>query len=210
MIKKNLKTMIITSIIILAPIIAGVILWDKLPDQIATHFSSNGTPDGWSPKEFAVFGMPIFLLVVHWCCIAFTSVDPKKQNISDKVIILMMWLCPIISILGCGSTYLYELNHGFNSVPIAIGFVGCLFLVMGNYMPKMKQSYIIGIKIPWTLNSEENWNRTHRLAGRVFMLAGAITIIAGFLQMFTFVIISLFVAALIPTLYSFVLYKKGI
>ena len=210
MIKKNLKTMILTSVIILAPIVVGLILWDRLPAQMATHFDANGVADDWSPKEFAVFGLPLLLLAVHWFCMAFTSVDPKKQNFSDKIITLMMWLCPVISIAGNGATYLYALDNTVNTVPMALLLVGCIFLVIGNYMPKMKQSYTIGIKIPWALNSEENWNRTHRLGGRTFMLAGILTIIAGFMQLFWLVPVALIIAAFIPVIYSFVLYKKGI
>lgn len=210
MIKKNLKTMIFTSVIILAPIVVGLLLWDKLPAQMATHFDANGVADDWSPKEFAVFGLPLLLLAVHWFCMAFTSVDPKKQNFSDKIITLMMWLCPVISIAGNGATYLYALDNTVNTVPMAVLLVGCIFLVIGNYMPKMKQSYTIGIKIPWALNSEENWNRTHRLGGYTFMLAGVLTIIAGFMQMFWLVPVALIIAAFIPVIYSFVLYKKGI
>lgn len=210
MIKKNLKTMILTSIIIVAPIVVGLILWDKLPAQMATHFDANGVADDWAPKEFAVFGLPLLLLVVHWFCMAFTSVDPKKQNFSDKIIILMMWLCPVVSIAGNGATYLYALDNTVNTVPMAVVLVGCVFLVIGNYMPKMKQSYTIGIKIPWALNSEDNWNRTHRLGGYTFMLAGVITIIAGFLQQFWLVPVALIIAAVLPMVYSFVLYKKGI
>ena len=148
--------------------------------------------------------------IAHWFCMAFTSVDPKKQNFSDKIITLMMWLCPAISIAGNGATYLYALDNTVNTVPMALLLVGSMFLVIGNYMPKMKQSYTIGIKIPWALNSEENWNRTHRLGGRTFMLAGILTIIAGFMQLFWLVPVALIIAAFIPMIYSFVLYKKGI
>ena len=210
MIKKNLKTMILTSVIILAPIVVGLILWDKLPAQMATHFDANGVADDWSPKEFAVFGLPLLLLAVHWFCMAFTSVDPKKQNFSDKIISLLMWLCPVISIAGNGATYLYALDNTVNTVPMALLLVGCIFLVIGNYMPKMKQSYTIGIKIPWALNSEENWNRTHRLGGYTFMVAGVITIIAGFTQQLWLVPVALIIAAILPMIYSFVLYKKGV
>lgn len=210
MIKKNLKTMILTSIVILAPILVGVILWDKLPAEMATHFDENGVADGWSPKEWAVVGLPLFLLAVHWFCVAFTSVDPKKNNISDKVLLLIMWLCPVVSIVGNGATYLYELDNTVNITPLAMMLVGCVFMVIGNYMPKMKQSYTIGIKVPWALNSEENWNRTHRLGGYMYMLAGVVIIIGGFIQQFWLVPVAIAIAALIPTAYSFVLYKKGI
>lgn len=210
MIKKNLKTMMLTSVIILVPIVIGLLLWDKLPAQIATHFDSNGVADGWSPKGFAVFGMPIFLLIVHWFCMAFTSVDPKNQNFSDKVITLVMWICPVVSIVGNGATYLYALDNSVNTVPIAMMLLGCAFIVIGNYMPKMKQSYTIGIKVPWALNSEENWNRTHRLAGYMYMLAGVVTIVGGFVEKFWLGLIALLIVSLVPTVYSFILYKKGI
>lgn len=210
MIKKNLKTMIITSIIILLPIVVGLILWDKLPAEMATHFDSNGKADDWSPKWIAVFGMPLFLLVVHWFCVAFTSVDPKRQNFSDKIIILMMWLCPVVSIVGNGATYLYAFDNTVNTTPMAMMLLGCVFLVIGNYMPKMKQSYTIGIKIPWALNSEENWNLTHRFGGYMFMLGGIVVIIAGFIQQFWLVPVAFVLMAFVPMAYSFILYKKGI
>ena len=210
MIKKNFKTMILTSIVILAPILVGVILWDKLPAEMATHFNENGVADGWSSKEWAVVGLPLFLLAVHWFCVAFTSVDPKKNNFSDKVILLVMWLCPVVSIVGNGATYLYAFDNTVNTVPMAMMLLGCLLLVVGNYMPKMKQSYTIGIKVPWALNSEENWNRTHRLGGYMYMLAGVVVIVAGFIQQFWLVPVALIIVAVIPTAYSFILYKKGI
>ena len=210
MIKKNLKTMIITSMIILAPIIVGLILWDKLPAEMATHFDSNGQANGWSSKGLAVFGMPLFLLAVHWFCVAFTSVDPKRQNISDKVFVLIMWLCPIVSIVGNGATYLYALDNTVNTTPMGIMLIGCVLIVIGNYMPKMKQSYTIGIKIPWALNSEENWNRTHRLGGYMYILGGVIILVGGFIQQFWLVPVALVLVVLVPVAYSFVLYKKGI
>ena len=210
MIKKNLKTMIITSMIILAPIIVGLILWDKLPAEMATHFDSNRQANGWSSKGLAVFGMPLFLLAVHWFCVAFTSVDPKKQNISDKVFVLIMWLCPIVSIVGNGATYLYALDNTVNTTPMGIMLIGCVLIVIGNYMPKMKQSYTIGIKIPWALNSEENWNRTHRLGGYMYILGGVIILVGGFIQQFWLVPVALVLVVLVPVAYSFILYKKGI
>ena len=210
MIKKNLKTMIITSIIILAPIVAGLLLWDQLPAEIATHFGSDGEPDGWSSKEFAVIGLPLFLLAVHWFCAAFTGVDPKKENISNKMMTLVLWICPVIAIVGDGSMYLYALNNSINTTIIGVILVGCLLLVLGNYMPKMKQSYTLGIKLPWTLNSEENWNRTHRLAGWITMLAGVIVLIGGFTEQFWTVFVAIALVAVVPAFYSYVLYKKGI
>ena len=210
MIKKNLKTMIITSIIILAPIVVGLLMWDKLPAEMATHFGENGEPNGWSSKPFAVIGMPLFLLAVHWFCAFFTGVDPKKQNISNKMMTLVLWICPVVSIFGCGSTYMYALDNSINTTSIGVLLVGCVFLVVGNYMPKMKQSYTLGIKLPWTLNSEENWNRTHRFAGGIWMAAGVLVLIGGFMEQFWVIFVAIILAAVIPSVYSYLLFKKGI
>ena len=202
--------MIITSIIILAPIVVGLLLWDKLPAEMATHFGENGEPNGWSSKEFAVFGMPLFLLAVHWFCAFFAGVDPKKENISNKMMTLVLWICPVVAIFGCGSTYMYALDNSINTTIMGVLLVGCMFLVVGNYMPKVKQSYTLGIKLPWTLNSEENWNRTHRFAGGIWMAAGVLVIIGGFAEVFWVVLVAIVVAVLVPTVYSYMLYKKGV
>ena len=210
MIKKNLKTMIITSIIILLPILAGLVLWNQLPAQIATHFGSNGAPNGWSSKGFAVFGIPLILLVVHWLCVAFTGTDPKNQNISDKMITLVLWICPVMSIACNASMYMYTLDSSINTTKFGMLLMGCIFIVIGNYMPKMKQSYTIGIKLPWTLSSEENWYRTHRFAGYTFMLGGVFVIVAGFMQLMWVAFVALLVMSGLPMVYSYILYKKGI
>jgi uncharacterized membrane protein len=89
-------------------------------------------------------------------------------------------------------------------------FMGALFIVLGVYLPKCKQNYTVGIKLPWTLNDEENWNKTHRLAGWVWMLGGIGTIISGAFDLFLLSIPFIAAMVVIPTIYSFVLYKKGI
>lgn len=210
MIKKNLKMMIITSIVILAPIVVGLLLWDQLPEQMATHFNSNGVPDGWSSKKFTVFGLPLILLAVHWFCVAVTGADPKNKNISDKMMTLILWICPVVSLVGDGFTYMYALDNSVNTTKFAMLFMGCLFLVIGNYMPKMKQSYTLGIKLPWTLNSEENWYRTHRFAGYTFMIGGIMMMASSFMELNWFVFFALFVMVGLPTVYSYWLYRKGI
>ena len=210
MLKKNLKTMIITSIVILLPIVFGLIMWDKLPTEMATHFDRNGEADGWSSKSFAIIGLPLFLLMVHWLCVAITAADPKKQNITNKMVTLISWICPTVSIFGCGATYLYAFDNSINTTKMGLLLLGCIFLVIGNYMPKMKQNYSLGLKVPWTLHSEENWNRTHRMGGYVFMISGIVMFIAAFSELFWLIVVALAVSAFLPMIYSFILYKRGI
>lgn len=208
MIKKNLPKLIITSLIILIPIVIGLILWDKLPDQVPMHWNAQGEVDSYGTKFQAVFLMPLVLVAFHWICILGTSLDPKKQNINDKMVTLVLWIIPIISLLCNSMMYATALGHKVNVEIIMPLFMGALFVVIGNYMPKCKQSYTVGIKLPWTLDNEENWNKTHRLAGFLWVISGVIIMATAFLGAFWLFFIVLIPMVVIPFVYSYLLYKK--
>lgn len=208
MIKKNLRLLITTSVIILLPIVAGLILWNRLPAEIPVHFNAQGVADGYSSKSFAVFGMPLFLLAVHWLCTFVTTLDPKNKNITKKSFDLVLWICPALSLFVNGIIYAYALN-----VPISIStaftlFFGALFVVIGNYMPKCKQNYSIGIKISWALNSEKNWNYTHRLAGKVWVAGGLFIIATSFLNWVWLFTAATVIMIIIPVVGSYLYHKK--
>ncbi len=208
MIKKNLKTLILTSVIILLPILAGLLLWNKLPDEIATHFNTQGIADGFSSKAFSVFGLPLFLLAVHWVCTVITSTDPKKQNISGKPLKLVFWICPLISVLVSGIIYASALEIELNIIMIMSAFFGILFIIIGNYMPKCKPNYSIGIKIPWTLNSEDNWIYTHRLAGKLWVIGGVIILLTSFLNQYWIFLAITVIMVIIPIICSYLYHRK--
>ena len=210
MIKKNLNILIITSIVILLPVLAGVVLWDTLPEQIPTHWNAAGEIDGWSSKPFAIFGLPLLMLAMHWLCVLVTAADPKKANHSNKLIHLVLWIIPIISVVLFVLTYVVALGTEVRMemvMPLLVGFV---LTVVGNYLPKCKQSYTIGIKIPWTLHSEENWNRTHRFAGRLWLVCGLGIMLTAFVGGFWLFLPIVLVMVLAPTVYSYLLHRKGI
>ena len=210
MIKKNKKIIIAANIVTLLPILAGLLLWDRMPDQIAVHWGVDGAANGWSSKMTAVFGLPVLLVILEWLCILATIVDPKKKNISEKIFCVMLWGMSALSlILNCAS-YFIALGGKLNINMITFLLLGIFFTVIGNYMPKTKQSYTMGIKLPWTLNSEENWNRTHRLTGFVWSVGGLLMIVNGFVQWVWLSEIIVFAMIFIPIVYSFVLYRKGI
>lgn len=204
------KQIFLTTLITLLPIAVGLLLWNQLPEQIATHFSMNGTPDGWSSKGFTVFVLPLVLAGVHWICIVATFHDPKKSNIGEKMLQLVLWIVPILSCVTYGAIFAIALGVPMNMSSLVSPMLGLLFLILGNYMPKNHQNYTIGIRLPWTLNSQENWNRTHRFASRLWMLAGAVMILNGLLQQEWLLIGIIFVTGVLPMVYSFMLYKKGI
>ncbi|MBO5891661.1 MAG: SdpI family protein [Oscillospiraceae bacterium] len=210
MLKKNWKVLLIASLLILLPVLAGLLLWDQLPEQIPTHWNASGEVDGWSSKAFAVFGLSGIMLAIQWICVLGTLADPKKNNHPKKILHLVFWIIPVLSNLLYAVTYAVALGKEVRMEVVIPVFMGLLLAIIGNYLPKCKQNYTIGIKIPWTLNSEENWNRTHRFAGRLWVVCGLVIMLTGFFGGF-WVFFGIVLAMVIaPFLYSYLLHRKGI
>ena len=209
MIKKHLKTLIITSIVILLPMLVGVILWDKLPEQIPTHWNVDGEVDGWSSKAFAVFGLSGILLAAQWLCTLGTAADPKKDRHPDKILHLVLWIIPVLSVILHTATYAVAFGYGVRMEVIMPVLMGLVFVIIGNYLPKCQQNYTIGIKIPWTLNNEENWNKTHRFAGRLWTVCGLVILLTGFFGGFWIFFGIVLLMVLAPFVYSYILHRKG-
>ena len=210
MIKKNLKIIILTSIITLLPILMDVILWDKLPDTLPIHWNASGNVDGWSSKPFVVFALPFIMLAIHLFVLIATTADPKRQNHHGKMLHLVYWLVPVMSVVLTAVTYYTGMGKDIPMETIAPTITGILFIALGNYMPKCRQNYTIGVKLPWTLNSEENWNKTHRLAGWVFVFGGTVITVLGFFGLTWPLLAVLPILIIVPSVYSYILYRKGI
>lgn len=210
MIKKHWKLLTITSLVILIPNLAGVILWNQLPEKIPTHWNAVGEIDGWSSKPFAVLGLPLVLLAFQWLCVLGTSADPKKQNHPDKILHLVFWIIPVLSVLLSTITYAVALGKAVRMEVVMPVFIGLVLAIIGNYLPKCKQNYTIGIKIPWTLNSEENWNRTHRFAGRLWLVCGLAIMLTGFFGGFWVFLPIVLLMVIVPFVYSYMLHRKGV
>ena len=208
MIKKNLKKIVLTALITILPITIGIILWDKLPAEMPTHFNLAGDADGFSSKAFAVFGLPAFLLTVHLICTVATSLDPKVKNIDGKPLNLVLWICPAVSAIVAIVMYPTALGYPIDVTSVMIAFMALLFIVVGNYLPKCRPNYTIGIKIPWTLNDEENWNKTHRFAGKLWVVCGVITFATVFMNIPWFFFVLIGVMIIVPIVYSYILYKN--
>ncbi|MBQ7292598.1 MAG: SdpI family protein [Clostridia bacterium] len=212
-IKNNLKKLIISSMIILCPIIVGLILWNKIPDAVPIHWNFEGEVDNYANKAFAVFGLPAFLLFVHWLCAFFTCFDKKNKTQHPKAINLVFWICPVISLFVAAIEYLFI--FGFNiSVPsLSFSLLGITFIVIGNLLPKIKPNKTLGIKLPWTVKNEENWFATHRFGGKIWVIGGFLFLIMIFVPSQIAIWLMLAITAamvLIPTVYSYIYYKNQI
>lgn len=213
MLRKHRVLIIITSLITLLPILVGILCWNRLPDTIATHFASDGTPNGFSSKTFTVLGIPAFIFAAHILCAFCTAIDPKHKNISPKMYRLILLICPICSIVCGAAIYGYALSLSMadwlNSTFFMNLMMGIIFFLIGNYLPKCHQNYTVGIKLPWTLADEGNWTLTHRFAGRLYAIAGILCIVNAFLRL-KWVLPAVLAAILfLPAVYSLSLYLRS-
>ena len=211
MIKQHKWKLLLSSILILLPVIAGLILRDALPQQMAIHWGFDGTADARSGRLFAIFTVPVSVLVVHWVCVLICFADSKNRNQNRKVVGLIFWFCPVVSLFVSGMLYAAALGMEFGIGKIIFAGVGLMFVVIGNYLPKCKQNSTIGIKVTWTLKKEENWNKTHRLAGKTWVIGGLTLMLSVFLPQGFFAVLGImvfFVMVSLSAFYSFFYYRK--
>lgn len=211
MIKRNKWKILVSFAIILIPMLVGLILWNRLPERIPTHWGPSGTVDGWSGKGMAVFGLPGLLLILQAVCLGATALDPKNKDQTDKVFNIVIFIVPGVSVVAMALVYAVALGLEIHVVNWVMAAVSALVIALGNYLPKCKPNYTIGIKVPWTLESAENWVATHRLAGKIWVAGGFVMLAASFAPGEAPILIIIVSAALmgfIPVLYSYLYYKK--
>ncbi|MBN7274647.1 DUF1648 domain-containing protein [Ligilactobacillus pobuzihii] len=208
---KEIKTIVGSFLLTLAPMIVGFLLWNKLPNQIAIHFTlHSGQPNGWSNKAMAVYGFPLIMVAVQLFVVVFMNLDKYKRNIDIKVIKVIYWIVPWVEFVTAIMIFGYSLGYQINSDIISNLLLGVVFIILGNYLPKVKQNKTIGYRVSWTLSSKENWRKTNRLGGWIFVICGIIFLANTILQQEWLMIGPLIIAVIIPMTYSYVLHRKGI
>ena len=208
---KHKWTLIVTSLIILLPILVGVLLWDDLPEKVPFHWGINGEVDRHASKAEAVFIMPVIMVVLQWLCTLLSQLDPKGKNHNNTMMALVLWIIPVLNLFLHVMVWLAAFGREINMAAIMPLVIGALFVIIGNYLPKCRQSYTVGIKLPWTLDDEENWNKTHRLAGKLWVAGGLLCMPCALRSgVWSFIVMMsiLVVMCAVPTVYSYQLYKK--
>lgn len=207
--KLNKTQLLLTSLVCLAPIILALVLWNKLPEQLPIHFNAAGEIDNYASKALTCFGLPAMLLFFNLLLFFGINSDPKKGNANGVIISIAIWICPVMSLIIMPITLFKGMGYDIPVEIILPAMIGVLFIIIGNYLPKSHQSYTVGIKLPWTLNDEENWNKTHRFAGFVWVIGGLLMLVSAFTgarMLVTLVVIAALV--LLPLIYSYLLYRK--
>ena len=215
---KSYKKVISLSLIVtLLPILVGLLLWNRLPEQLPNHWNINGQIDGWMPKAYSVFLLPCLLALGQLVLSFVTFADPKRRNIHRKPLLVVLWIIPVLSFFLNSAIYLVALGVRCDVPALILTLIGVLFIFIGNYLPKLRQNYTVGIKLPWTLADEDNWARTHRLGGKLFVSCGLLTLVIaaisgliGDTASFIIFLVLTVISALVPSIYSYLLFHRKV
>ena len=202
--KIDWKILIITGLICLIPMIFGVILYDQLPEQMAVHFGVNNEPTSFAPKEFALFGIPIFMFALQvFCCIFSDFMEEKKQN--KKYITIYKWIIPIIEMVVYLTMLAYGAGIELDMRMIVCITLGIVFTLVGNYMPKTEPN-----KLQMNYIRADFWKKIKRPAGYFFVIIGLAFIISAFLNsMVSLILLGIIIAvAILITIYSIYVFYK--
>lgn len=173
-IKPTVKTEFFPVLLIILTLVSAVYFYNNLPERIATHWNFAGEVDAYGSSKVQTIVLPLALVGMYLLLLLLPYLDPKKERyeqfskvyhiFKDMILALFVVVYFVIGLNGLG----YNLPVGV-IIPFLIGL---LFIVIGNYMSKIKMNWFMGIRTPWTLSSEEVWNKTHRFGGKIFILSG--------------------------------------
>src|SRR5918996_1351378 len=159
-------TIIIVLVVIAAVTVAGLLLWNRLPDQIASHWNINDQVDGYMPKFWGVFLLPLITLGMFILFLVIPSIDPLKANIAQfrEMFNLFIVLIVVFMLYIYGLTLAWSLGYtGFRMSSSMLPAIGLLFIFIGFMLRQSKRNFFIGIRTPWTLSSDRVWDKTHQI-----------------------------------------------
>jgi len=209
-------TTIIVLLMLVGATLIGLLLWNRLPDPMASHWGPNDEVNGYISKFWGVFLMPLISLGMFLLFLIIPSIDPLKANIAQFRDVFNLFIVLIVAFM----TYLYILtlrwNLGYTNFEMSkalLPAMGILFFFIGYMLRKAKRNFFIGIRTPWTLSSDYVWDETHRLGSVLFMVSGALAFMGSFfggMLAFWFLFVPLIGSTLITLVYSYVLYQREV
>ena len=215
--KNNTPNLLIALILLTIPLGYAAYVYPSLPNTIPTHFNLKGEADGFGGKDSIFLGPGIMAVVGLFTFFLLSNIkqfDPKKYKSEDDGMFkkLALLIVAFLSVLAFVITF-SATNQTVNITKIILPVLGIFFAVMGWYMPKLHQNYFAGFKLPWTLENENNWNATHKVAGKWWLYGGIFQCITGMvltnkLSFICFITSTLFMV-LIPTVFSYRMFKNG-
>ncbi len=210
---KYVKETVLLALIAL-PYIYLAMIWNKLPDKVATHFNIDGVANDWSAKTTLWFNPAGLGIGIYLLMLLIPFIDPKKkvQQMGDKYYALRLMLTFFISLLSVYLLYVGTIGSLKNPNVLFL-LIGALFAMLGNYLQTIRPNYFIGIRTPWTLENDRVWKRTHRLGGRLWIAGGILIAILSFYNgnnraLFIAFGTITFLMVIIPVVFSYIEFKK--
>ncbi|MBH0157232.1 SdpI family protein [Fictibacillus sp. 5RED26] len=200
-------------LLIALSILIGVFAYPYLPDQMPMHWNIHGEVDGYWDKQYAAFFPPLLMIVLMALFIFMPRIDPKKENYKkfSSSYTIFITIMNVFFLLLQSMTISYGLGVNIDiSLVVNLG-IGLLFIVLGNYLPRIKHNYFIGVRTPWTLANEKTWRKTHQLSGKLFVVAGILLVAISFLPgiyKFTGMLVVVLSTVLIATIASYVFFNR--
>ncbi len=187
-----------------------------LPEQIPSHWGASGEVDDYMPKSYGIWLLPIITVVMALIIPLVRYIDPKKQNYKKFEVpfaVFQLTMVAYFAYIFAIQLYasLYPESSG-NAAQLIISGAAVLFIVIGLLMPKIRWNFFVGVRTPWTLASERVWNRTHDMTGKLWIVAGVLTLIAtlsGTLDPLYIFVPAIIVIAVIPIVYSYLIFPKA-
>lgn len=175
------RVLTITSVIILAPILYGLSLYDELPARMAIHFNINNQPDQWAAKPFVLFGLPILLLALQWICVLITAVKTKTQPPAPRLERVVYSIVPVISVVVYIVTIQFSLGAVTDIRRIILLLIGLVFIALGNYFPTVpvESQWYVSHPHP-RINDRDLWRKMSRQLGYAFVVGGILMIVTLF------------------------------
>jgi len=206
-------TLIIVSFLIIAATLGSLLLWNQLPDSMASHWGADDQVNGYTSKFLGVFLMPIITIAMLLLFLVIPTIDPLKANIAqfreyfNTFIVLITGFMVYIH----GLTLVWNLGYtNFRMSAAMLPAMGLLFIFIGLLVGKAKRNYFIGIRTPWTLSSDQVWDETHRVGGKLFMASGALALLGAFFPDYAlwFILAPILGTTLFSVLYSYYLFRQ--
>jgi uncharacterized membrane protein len=209
-------TTIVVFLMILSATMIGIALWNNLPDPMASHWNIHDQVDGYMPKFWGVFLMPLITLAMILLFLIIPSIDPLKANIALFRDAFNLFIALVVAFMLYIHILSLRWNLGYTDFKMSqamLPAVGILFFFVGYLMRKAKRNFFIGIRTPWTLSSDRVWEQTHRLGSILFMITGALAFLGSFfggMAAFWFLFVPLISSTLFTLVYSYVLYQREV
>jgi uncharacterized membrane protein len=214
--KSTLTGTLLVLLISIIPLIYTGSIYSDLPKTIPIHFDINGKPNGYGDKTtlwFLVLFLSALSAGIYLLIKNLPKIDPKKTAGQSPELYQKIAITLVIFLCAINITIVYaSVNGSFNLNNILLPLLGLLFLVLGNYMHSIKPNYFVGFRLPWTLENEDNWRKTHQLVSKLWV-PGGLAITIGTLLLptnfgFIFFGVIMMIITIIPIVFSFRYFKK--